>query len=131
MRQFRSQLESRISSYPKTEIWYKLSSGTYQGQMRSNKPHGLGRWTCNSCDIRSIKEAQWADGQLHGKVVNDGFRLEFYEATRGVIHGKLIAYQDDTRIEVESHFGAWHGIQRKFKDGRMESEEIYNNGRKM
>ena len=49
----------------------------------------------------------------------------------GVIHGKFIAYQDDTRIEVESHLGVWHGIQRKFKDRRMESEEIYNNGRKM
>ena len=71
------------------------SDGKYEGEVKDNKPHGLGKWV--SDDGEWTVEGEWKDGQLNGKAVqnwSDGNRQE-YEAKDGKHNGKLIRYCND------------------------------------
>ena len=66
-------------------------NGKYEGEVKNNKPHGLGKWK-NDLNCPRAK-GEWKDGQLNGKVVVnwDGIQDE-YEAKDGKINGKFIRY---------------------------------------
>ena len=58
-------------------------NGNYEGQVKDNQPHGLGKWVRD--DGKQTVEGEWKDGQLNGKAVvnwSDGDRSE-YEAKDG------------------------------------------------
>ena len=72
-------------------------NGNYEGEIKNNKPHGVGKWKWEDGD--DTVEGEWRDGLLHGRVVenwSDGYREE-YEAREGKISGKLVRYYDDGR----------------------------------
>ena len=70
-------------------------NGNYEGEVKNNQPHGLGKWVKD--DGKWTVEGEWKDGQLNGKAVenlSNGDRYE-YEAKDGKVNGKFIRYYND------------------------------------
>ena len=81
MKEFQKDMEKekeewrkKMEKMPKKNIqWEWIGNnehkydGKYEGQVKSSKPHGLGRWTSDSGSPTVL--GKWKDGQLNGKVV--------------------------------------------------------------
>ena len=104
-------------------------NGTYEGELKDHKPHGLGKWKQGAHG--DAVEGEWKDGLLHGKVVQDhGLYLNQYEAKDGKIDGKyLIYYSDGRRLLGECKGGKYHGRYRIFgREGAILSDAIFEDG---
>ena len=101
MERRREEWKEKLGGMEKKEIKWKWNrnDGTYGGEIKNEKPHGVGKWKDNDCDW--IIEGEWKDGQLDGNTVqnwSDGDRYE-YEVKDGRQNGKCIRYYKDGRRE--------------------------------
>ena len=101
MERTREEREDRRKGMEKNDIKWEWANnyghrwnGNYEGEVKDNKPHGLGRWKEYGQD--HAVEGEWKDGQLNGRAIYNGhgYRNE-YEAKDGKINGKYIRYYDD------------------------------------
>ena len=79
-----------------TDNWGTKLDGTYEGEVKNEKPHGQGKWKYDGLFSNKTVEGEWKDGLLHGKAVEnneDGNRDE-YEAKEGKYDGKYITYMN-------------------------------------
>ena len=111
--------------------WRRMN-GNYEGEVKNNIPHGVGRW--KSDDGKWTVYGEWKDGKQNGKtVVNHYGTREEYEAKDGKYNGKLIRYYNDrSRWQAEFKGGKQHGRHRTYNmDGVITYEEIWENGRRI
>ena len=81
-----------MESIEKKKIKWK--KGTFEGEVKDEKPHGVGKWKSDDGNITI--EGEWKDSRLDGKAVEkwNGNRKE-YEAKDGKYNGKCIQYYND------------------------------------
>ena len=75
--------------------WEKNYNGTYEGNVKDEKPHGVGKWKWDGGNW--TVEGEWKNGLLNGKAVENhwsGGSYE-YEAKDGKYDGKFIEYYND------------------------------------
>ena len=66
-------------------------NGMYAGEVKDEKPHGLGKWKRDGSHW--TVEGEWKDGLLDGKAVeNNIFGHDEYEAKDGKKNGKFMRY---------------------------------------
>ena len=101
MERKKEEWKRKIEGLDKEMIKWKWTSnrgdkwdGTYEGEVKDNQPHGLGKWKGDNGKMKI--EGEWKDGHINGKAVQNwsGYRDE-YEAKDGKYNGKLIRYYDD------------------------------------
>ena len=106
--------------------------GKYEGEIKDNKPHGLGKFKRDG--YNQTVEGEWEDGQLNGKAVYNGseFRQE-YEAKEGKINGKFTQFNNDgSHWESEYRDGKHHGRYRKYdKDGIVTQVVVFEDGNRI
>ena len=91
-------------------------NGMYAGEVKDEKPHGLGKWKRDGSHW--TVEGEWKDGLLDGKAVeNNIFGHDEYEAKDGKKNGKFIRYFDDgCRGWSEYKDGKYDGRHRKYNE---------------
>ena len=98
MKEKKEEWRQKMEGMEREKIQWKwgIHGGTYEGEVKNNRPHGVGRWTRDDGEV--TVEGEWKDGKQNGKVVynGDGGRDE-YEAKDGELNGKYIIYWNDGR----------------------------------
>ena len=87
----RTRLENRRKIEWKCRLNTNYWDGTYEGELKDNRPHGRGKWSGFIYKCTNTVEGEWKDGVPHGKVIytwSDGHAE--YEATTGKYHGKKV-----------------------------------------
>ena len=56
--------------------WGKKYGGSYEGQVKGDVPHGLGKWKRDGKN-RTV-EGEWEDGLLNGRVVENNYYGDRY-----------------------------------------------------
>ena len=83
--------------------------GKYEGQVKDQQPHGLGKWEKDGGDW--VVEGEWQEGELHGRGIesfSNGGQAE-YEAKDGKIDGKFLGYFQTGHLYCEYKKGKQHG----------------------
>ena len=125
VRRFRERLKRNEVHFERV----KLLNGVYDGKMKGDSPHGIGRWL-NFDGKRKVK-AEWKDGLKDGIVVETVCQHHhLYQARKGKPHGKYIRrHRERTLFEREYQQGRLHG-QSQFYDekGSLICIEVHDNG---
>ena len=92
----KEEWKEKMAGMEKKEIkWeWEIWKGNYEGEIKDEKPHGLGKWKQDDGEWTVVGE--WRDGRVNGKAVANGYGNRYeYEAKDGKENGKFIRYYSD------------------------------------
>ena len=125
LKRFRERLKKKEVHFERME----LHNGEYDGKVKADLPHGLGRWR-NFDGKRKVK-AEWKNGLKDGLVIETVCQHHYlYQARNGKPNGKYIhKHRDRTLFEREYRDGRPHGQSQYYDErGSMICIEVYENG---
>lgn len=124
-------LEISIASMPmeiNAMFWdgssFKFILDDYKGELRNDKPHGIGVYKAEDSEDLGSYEGEWRFGKPHGEGVctySNGVRYEGV-CRDGKPHGEgVCTYPEDVSESGAQYDGAWH-------DGKPHGKGIFTNG---